>query len=252
MSNDLFGMAVENRKSIKELIIVSSPRIAYHPLIEAARNFIPQLLFDNLHLISLDKTLINGLLVWKHCHMLFIDARWNRPAFLKHIGKFHGFELKERKPKPKTNPIKFTDTPITINLMEPDKELKVEPMESGESDTPILKVAEVETQVAAPVKTEEAAVADTQAVACTTTQGVRKSHHKKKNPIKRMPQPVAVPQCVDTIYDQKYIPSQPYPDISEDPNEWVIDWKAPLDRKPKTQKRKANATSSQSHPTRTR
>ena len=135
MSNDLFGMAVENRKSIKELIIVSSPRRDYFPLVEAARNFIPPLLFDNLHLITLDKTLINGLLVCKHCHMLFTDARWNRPVFLKHLRKFHGFECKEPKPepsipkKPKNNPIQFTDTPITIDLMERNTEVRVPPKE---------------------------------------------------------------------------------------------------------------------------
>ncbi len=102
MSNDLFGIPVENRKSIKEVIIVSSPRIDYHPLLEVARNFIPPLLFDNLHLISLDKTLINGLLVCKHCHMLFTDVRWNRPVFLKHLAKFHGVERKRKEPKPET------------------------------------------------------------------------------------------------------------------------------------------------------
>ena len=52
MSTDLFGMAVENRRSIRELIIVGSPRIAYYPLIEAARNFNKPIIFDNVHLIS--------------------------------------------------------------------------------------------------------------------------------------------------------------------------------------------------------
>ncbi len=139
MYTDLFGMAVENRKSIKELIIVSSPRIYYHALLEAAPNFIPPLLFDNLHLISLDKTLINGLIVCKHCHMLFTDARWNRPVFLKHLGKFHGVERKEPKPEPtipkqpKKKPIQFTETPVTINLVEPDKELRVTGTDNTES-----------------------------------------------------------------------------------------------------------------------
>ena len=128
MSNDMFGMAVENRKSIKELIIVSSPRIEYYPLIEAARNFIPPLLFDNLHLISLDTTLINGLLVCMHCHMLFTDARWNRPVSLKHIAKFHGVERKEPIPeptipkKPRKKPTQYADKAITINVIEPNTE----------------------------------------------------------------------------------------------------------------------------------
>ena len=75
-----------------------------------------------------------------------------------------------------------------------------------------------------------------------STQSGRKSHHKKKIAIKCLPQPVPVPQCVDTISDQKYIPSPPFPVISEDPNDWVDNWEAPLDKKQKSQKRKAPAT----------
>ena len=63
MSTDLFGMAVENRKSMKELIIVKFPRFNYHPLPDAARSTISSVLFDNVELISLDKCLINGLIV---------------------------------------------------------------------------------------------------------------------------------------------------------------------------------------------
>jgi len=229
MSIDLFGMAVENRRSIRELIIVGSPRIDFFPLIEAARNFIKPIIFDNVHLISLDKSLINGLLVCKHCHMLFTDTRSNRPVFIKHLTKFHGVE---RKPKPEpTIPIQFTETAVTINLVEPDK------VTGNESGNPSLLGAQVETKPAAQAMTPEVVVAS------PTTQIVRKSHHKKKIAIKCLPQPVPVPQCVDTISDQKYIPSPPYPVISENPNEWVDNWEAPLDKKPKSKKRKSPATS---------
>ena len=230
MSIDLFGMAVENRKSIKELIIVSSPRIDYHTLLDAARYFIPPLLFNNLHLISLDKSLINGLLVCKHCHMLFTDTRSNRPVFIKHLTKFHGVERKPKEPKPEpTIPIQFTETPVTVNLVEPDKVTGNDNTESGNPSV-------LGPQVAAQAKTPDAVVA------CASTQSVRKSHHKKKITIKCLPQPVLVPQCVDSISDQKYIPSPPYPLVSEDPNEWVENWEAPLDKKPKSQKRKSPAT----------
>ena len=157
MSNDLFGMAVENRNSIKELIIFSSSRIDYYTLVEGTRNFIPPLLFDNLHLISLDKTLINGLLVCKHCHMLFTDARWNRPVFLKHLAKFHGVERKEPKPEPKNNPIQFTETPITFNLAEPDKATGNDNTDIG---NPNVLGPQLEIQGAAQAKTPE----DTQVV----------------------------------------------------------------------------------------
>ncbi len=74
MSTDLFGMAVENRKSIKELILVSSPRVNYHSLPDVARSNIPPILFDNLELISLETSLLYGLIVCKHCHMLYLYA----------------------------------------------------------------------------------------------------------------------------------------------------------------------------------
>ncbi len=228
-------MAFENRRSIRQLIIVGSPRIDYYPLIEAARNFIPPLLFDNLHLISLDKTLVNGLIVCKHCHMLFTDARRNRSVFLRHLRTFHDVERKEPKPeptipnKPKINPIQYTETPVTINLMESDKN-------STNSVNPNMLGAQVEIQPAAQPNTPEVSDAHTQVLACPTTQSVHKSHHKKKIPIKCGPQPLTVPQCVDTISDQKYIPSAPYPS-----DDWVDNWEAPLDKRPRSQKRKAPA-----------
>ena len=130
MSTDLFGMAVENRKSIRELIIrgLTSSRIG--------GNFIKPIIFDNVHLISLDNSLIIGLLLCKHSHMLLTDMRWNTPVFLNHLAKFHGVELKERKPKPTINPIQLTETPITINMMEREKELKVKGNDNTESGIP--------------------------------------------------------------------------------------------------------------------
>ena len=217
MATDLFGMAVENRKSIRELITVSSPRIDYYPLLDGARNFIPPLIFNNVHLISLDKTFINGLIVCKHCHMLFTDTRWNRPVFLKHLSqfhgitKFHGIARNEPKPEPKSNPIQFTDTPVTINLMEPNTEVRVPPTEPKEEVT----------KAVAP------------------SEDVRKTHHKKKIPIK------VEPICLDTIYDHNYVPATPIPVVSD---EWVVDWEAPLEKKSRSQKRKAHATS-ESNPT---
>ena len=116
-------------------------------------------------------------------------------------------------------------------------------MTGNESVNPTALSAQVEIKPAAQPTMPEVVDAATQTVACPTTQSVRKSHHKKKIPIKCLSQPVPVPLCVDTIYDQKYIPIPPYPDISEDPNEWVIDWEAPLDKMPRSQKLNAHNTS---------
>ena len=249
MSTDLFGMAVENRKSIPELIIVGSQRIDSYPLLEAARNFIKPLIFDNVQLISLDKTFINGLIVCKHCHMLFTDTRWNRPVFLKHLTKFHGIEHKEPKPEPtipkqpKKNPIQFTETPVTITLMEPNTKVTEPPTESGKPNEEVAK-------------------------AVATSEAVRKSHHKKKVSFEvrticadtisvpttlipvisqrlaseecvtikeEWPQAIPIPVqpiCADTIS----VPATPLRDVSE---EWVRAWEAPLENKPSTLKRKA-------------
>ena len=115
--------------------------------------------------------------------------------------------------------------------------------DNTESGNPSVLGSQLEIITAAQVKTPEVVDVGTQVVACPSTQSLRKSHHKKKIAIKCLSQPVSVSQCADSIYDQKYIPSPPYPNISEDPNEWVDDWEAPLDKKPKSLKRKAPATS---------
>ena len=108
-------------------------------------------------------------------------------------------------------------------------------MTGNESVNPNVLGAQVESKPAAQPTMPEVVDAATQTVACPSTQSVRKSHHKKKNSIKCLPQPLPVPQCVDTIDDQKYIPSPPYPD------ELVDNWEAPLEKMPRSQKRKAPA-----------
>ena len=90
-----------------------------------------------------------------------------------------------------------------------------------ESGNPTVLDAQVEIKPAAQAKTSEVADVGAQVVACPSTQSVCKSQHKNKIAIKCLSQPVPVSQCVDSIYDQKYRPSPPYPNISEDPNEWV-------------------------------
>ena len=228
MSTDLFGMTVENRKSVKELIIVRSPRIEYHSLPDGAGFAIHPVIFNNVELISLDKTLINGLLVCKHCHMVFTDARWNRPAFLKHLGRYHGIQHKEPKPeptipkKPKKIPMIITDTPITLSLVEPN----------------IRPAAQAATEEAAQARTD-AAQANNPGGALS--HGVRKgprSHQAKKS----VPPPGLAAQCVDTIYDPNYIPSTPVPLVISEPDDWQDDWDAPLKKKPRSQKRKATLT----------
>jgi len=232
MSTDLFGMAVENRKSMKELIIVNSPRVNYHPLPDAARTTIPAALFDNVELISLDKCLINGLIVCKHCHMLYTDARWNRPIFLNHLARFHAIQPKEPKPdptipkKPKKIPMIITTSPITVSLMEPNNHPRAQaaPQEAAQAGT-------------------HAAQAGTHAAQANNPGGAlshgvcngRRSHLVKKS----VPPPVLATQCVDTIYDPNYIPSTPRPLVIAEPDDWQDDWEPPIKKKPRSHKRKA-------------
>ena len=224
MSTDLFGMAVENRKSMKELIIVNSPRVNYHPLPDAARTTIPAALFDNVELISLDKCLINGLIVCKHCHMLYTDARWNRPIFLNHLARFHAIQHKEPKPdptipkKPKKIPMIITDTPITLSLVEPDIRPAPQAVQAG---------------------TQEAAQANNPGGALS--HGVRNGRrsHQAKNSV---PPPVLTPQCVDTMYDPNYVPTTPRPLVLAEPDDWQDDWDVPIKKRPRSHKRKAPVT----------
>ncbi len=67
------------------------------------------------------------------------------------------------------------------------------------------------------------------------SEPARKTHRKKKIPIKLKP------ICLDTIYDQNYVPTTPFPIVSEIAFE-DLEWEAPLDKKPKSKKRKAPAT----------
>ena len=148
---------------------------------------------------------------------------------------------------PKKNPIKFTETPVTITLMEPNTKVTEPPTESGKPKEEVAK-------------------------AVATSEAVRKSHHKKKvsfevrticadtisvptTPIpvisqrlaseecvtikEEWPQAIPIPVqpiCLDTIYDNKYVPATTIPVVSD---EWVVDWEAPLEKKSKSQKRKA-------------
>ena len=57
--------------------------------------------------------------------------------------------------EPTTNPIQYTETPVTINLVPPDK---VTGKENTESENPIVLGSQVEIQPAAQAKTPEVVV----------------------------------------------------------------------------------------------
>ena len=59
------------------------------------------------------------------------------------------------------------------------------------------------------------------AKALAPSEAVRKSHHKKKIPIK------VEAICLDTIYDNNYVPTTPIPVVSEIAFEDLV-WEAPL------------------------
>ena len=165
--------------------------------------------------------------------MLFTDSRSNRSIFLKHLAKFHGIARKEPKPQTKENPIQFTETPNTINLMEPKTEVRVSPTEPTRDVAQEAAPSDPNTQFpvfsqGVPPKEigtlkEEWTKAETQR-APSESEG--KSHHKKKIPIK------VQPICADTII----VPNTPFPLVSD---ERLDAWEGPRENKPNTLKRKA-------------
>ena len=114
--------------------------------------------------------------------------------------------------------------------MEPNTELKVSPTEPtrdvAQAVAPTTQFPIISQGV--PPK-ESGIIKEEWPQAVAPSEAVRRSHHKKKIPIK------VQPICLDTIYDPSYVPSTPVPLVSDD---WVDDWEAPLENKPSTLKRK--------------
>ena len=88
-------MAVAARNQLQDLIVVASPRIAFHTMIPHFRQTIPPYILANLQLVSTDQTLVEGVVVCKHCHKIFNDARWNRKNFRRHLKSLHQIQVKQ-------------------------------------------------------------------------------------------------------------------------------------------------------------
>ena len=83
------------RNTVSDLIIIRSPRVSFHPLIPSPRQTISADLCHNIEFVSLDEKLQRSLVVCKHCHMMFNNARWNRQVIGRHLDKFHAINIKD-------------------------------------------------------------------------------------------------------------------------------------------------------------
>jgi len=113
-------MAVAARNQLQDLIVVGSPRIAFHTMIPHFRQTIPTYILENLQLVSNDQTLVEGVVVCKHCHKIFNDARWNRKNFRRHLKSLHQIQVKQNVKKC------FSKEKIMLDRFHSEKEAKPE------------------------------------------------------------------------------------------------------------------------------
>ncbi len=104
-------MAVAARNQLQDLIVVGSPRIAFHTMIPHFRQTIPTYILTNLQMVSNDQTLVEGVIVCKQCHKIFNNARWNRKNLRRHLEVLHHIQgkhnVKKGRSKEKTNQDRF-------------------------------------------------------------------------------------------------------------------------------------------------
>ncbi len=120
-------MAVAARNQLQDLIVVASPRIAFHTMIPHFRQTIPPYILANLQLVSTDQTLVEGVVVCKHCHKIFNDARWNRKNFRRHLKSLHQIQVKENVKKD------FSKDKIKLDRFQSENEANTQ---FGENDKP--------------------------------------------------------------------------------------------------------------------
>ena len=107
-------MAVAARNQLQDLIIVGSPRIAFHTMIPHFRQTIPNYILDNLQLVSNEQTLVRDVVVCKYCHKVFTDARWDRRNIRRHLEIVHHIALEQNF----KNDIKNEDSNLTAGRAE--------------------------------------------------------------------------------------------------------------------------------------
>ena len=86
------------RNKLQDLILVGSPRVAFHPAIPYHRQSLHPLIKEHAQYVSYDNAIVNGLIICKICRQIFTHARWNKRFILKHFQQIHHLPSSEDPP----------------------------------------------------------------------------------------------------------------------------------------------------------
>jgi len=77
------------RNKLQDLINDGAQRVAFHPIIPYHRQALHPLIKEHAQYVSYDKAIVTGLLVCRHCHQIFANARWNKKIIFAHLYQVH-------------------------------------------------------------------------------------------------------------------------------------------------------------------
>ena len=111
------------RNKLQDLILVGSPRVAFHPAIPYHRQSLHPLLKEHGQYVSFDNAIVNGLIICKICHQIFTHARWNKKFILKHFQQIHHLPSSENPtslptPEPIVDKVQPNETNEALDKLE--------------------------------------------------------------------------------------------------------------------------------------
>ena len=83
------------RNKLQDLISVASQRVSFHPIIPYHRQNLHPLIKPHAQYVSYDKAIVTGLVLCKHCHQIFANARWTKRSILNHFHQVHNIPVTE-------------------------------------------------------------------------------------------------------------------------------------------------------------
>ena len=112
------------RNKLQDLITVGSQRVAFHPIIPYHRQTLHPLVKEHGQYVSYDKAIVTGLVLCKHCHQIFPNARWNNKFILEHLQQVHKIAGPEEAVPKINSETSMAPTPACASLMK-SKEAKI-------------------------------------------------------------------------------------------------------------------------------
>ena len=119
-------MDTVRRNKLQDLISVASQRVAFHPIIPYHRQHLHPLIKAHAQYVSYDKAIVTGLVLCKHCHQIFANARWTKNSILSHFQQVHNIPgIEELLPKVNSEPSPSTNA--ACPSIKKNKEAKAPP-----------------------------------------------------------------------------------------------------------------------------